>query len=495
MKLYLNDLGSVREETLNGREYLVAPTKPIKAMDLDQGYVPQREVSRSEKAWNGTPVTLNHPHDENGNLISASGSPKTASKTNLGYLYNVKSIDGGEMLQGEVWIDRHNANAIGGEAETVVEKLENGDKLSVSTSYFGDRLEAGEYDGKYREKVIGNLRPDHLALLPNKEGRCSIDDGCLAGEPAANSLQVAVNKSVAGVSFEGKKTGKLDKGKIDSDEHTLSDHYLFGSGDVKDDFSYPVVDANKNLRKGNVGSAFEVGASGEGVTKSELHSKLRKLNKEWSEGSRPIDQDKLSSNADDSDESGGNTDEATDNVRSGNSGHLSTMDRESYISFLVENHGFKEDSLEGMGDSCLQTTYESFNEDTDDDDGDSGQSANSGGNELAEKVDQLTETVSDMQEDMLSANEAGEFLQQAREKEKQEELVDEIVSNSEKYDREELEGTETSILEKIKSDVVSHSANYAGQIGGSARVTNDEDTDLSGWENRAGERMDVEGDD
>lgn len=348
MELLLNELDTVRREELRGREYLVAPVTPMKAMRLDKGYVPEKEIRKSKSAWNGTPVTLNHPADADGNIVSAN-APAIAERTQLGMLYNVDTTDGGEMLEGEVWIDEMKANHIGDDASSVVERLDNGDAVSVSTSYYGDPLDPGEYDGEYREQVMGNLRPDHLALLPNKTGRCSIDDGCVAGDLAANSIQVlAANKSVAGVSFAGTESGKLDRDEIDKDDHTLSDHYLFGSGDDKADFSYPVVDANGNLRKGNVESAYEVGASGEGVTESELHSKLRKLNKEWSEGNRPIAPKKLSSNTDDPVDSGEGSngqsaDSLVDSIRSvirslaGNFGESDEHPRDGSGKFMLKD--------------------------------------------------------------------------------------------------------------------------------------------------------------
>jgi uncharacterized protein with gpF-like domain len=108
-----------------------------------------------------------------------------------------------------------------------------------------------------------------------------------AAGPDGEGLPALANKNAASVSFSGTKSGKLDKSKLDADEHTLSDHYLFGSGDTKGDYSYPVVDANGNLRKGNVKSAYKVGASGEGVSESDLHRKLKNLNSEFD--SPPLD--------------------------------------------------------------------------------------------------------------------------------------------------------------------------------------------------------------
>lgn len=97
-------------------------------------------------------------------------------------------------------------------------------------------------------------------------------------------------KSKAGVTFTGTANGKVDESKLDPDEHTLSDHYLYGSGEDKEDYSYEVVDAEGNLRKGNVSSAHSVGARG-GVSKEDLYQKLRKLNDEFD--SPPLSDEQL----------------------------------------------------------------------------------------------------------------------------------------------------------------------------------------------------------
>lgn len=90
-------------------------------------------------------------------------------------------------------------------------------------------------------------------------------------------------QTVAGVTFQGTRDGKLTEGDIDSDD--FESHYLF-PGDTKSDSSYPVVDADDYLRRGNVESAYSVGARG-GVSEDELKKKLKKLNKQFD--NPPID--------------------------------------------------------------------------------------------------------------------------------------------------------------------------------------------------------------
>jgi hypothetical protein len=109
-------------------------------------------------------------------------------------------------------------------------------------------------------------------------------DSMSTSEPQDTS--VAELKSVAGVTFEDTSDGKLDQSEIPNDDY--EQHYLFPDDENKSDSSYPVVDAEGNLRKGNVAAAHGLGARG-GVSDSELKEKLMALNKEWPEGERPID--------------------------------------------------------------------------------------------------------------------------------------------------------------------------------------------------------------
>lgn len=98
--------------------------------------------------------------------------------------------------------------------------------------------------------------------------------------PGDESLE---KKRAAGVQFTGTSGGKLNEADIPNDD--FADHYLF-DGDTKSDSSYPVVDADGSLRRGNVESAYSVGARG-GVSEDSLHRKLRQLNDEFD--NPPID--------------------------------------------------------------------------------------------------------------------------------------------------------------------------------------------------------------
>lgn len=167
------------ETTSDGTEWLVADLTLLKPMDLDGGYVPRRHVRASAPKWDGVPLTNGHPR-KGDRLISANSSTEVIESTWRGFVMNTR-FDG-TFVQGQAWFPKDRmfsrlvANDVGG-----------GDEVSVSPGYHYRPLQSGVYDGQYHKQVAGNLRPDHVAVLRDREGICSVDDGCRV---AANELVV-----------------------------------------------------------------------------------------------------------------------------------------------------------------------------------------------------------------------------------------------------------------------------------------------------------------
>ena len=107
-----------------------------------------------------------------------------------------------DALYGEIWVDINLANSIGGEATEIVDKLQNGIPMDVSTGYLAEvAIGAGYFHGEEYQGEQTYIIPDHLAVLPNIKGACSWGDGC--GTPRVNdsvidkkSIQKGGNKSV-----------------------------------------------------------------------------------------------------------------------------------------------------------------------------------------------------------------------------------------------------------------------------------------------------------
>lgn len=168
-------LAKAERKMLNNEEHLVFPVIAIKEGVLNNLLYTAEELSTFAAAWNGVPVPVEHP-TTNGVSVSANAI-EFEETVNIGKFYNVNYDTKQNAIKGEIWINISKADELG--FTCVVESLENGDMMEVSTGLFSHAVqEDGEYNGKsYSGKATG-IRPDHLALLPDSVGACSIADGC-----------------------------------------------------------------------------------------------------------------------------------------------------------------------------------------------------------------------------------------------------------------------------------------------------------------------------
>lgn len=197
---------SVREETVDGDRHLVVEDVPfVRAMDLAGGYVPEAEIEASVAGWDGVPVTENHPRDEMGQVISAN-SPGALEEFGVGRAENPHHD--GTWVRADIRVNADRAEAMGGDAADIVSAIESGEAFDVSSQYVPKPLPEGEYDGQFRSNVEGIARPDSIALLPHKTGRCSMADGCgINPQPAAEmAANVRVPMTRANGTHDGEDT-------------------------------------------------------------------------------------------------------------------------------------------------------------------------------------------------------------------------------------------------------------------------------------------------
>jgi hypothetical protein len=181
----------VRQDVYEGATYNVCPVILMTEGVHNGTYYSREELSKFPDAWNGRPLPVYHPM-ENGKPVTAN-SPETLSES-VGYLFNVHwEVDEDQdigKLKGEAWIGTEKALAV---APRVMEKLNNSEMMEVSTGVFTENiLTEGEFGGETFKAIATNLRPDHLALLPDGIGACSIDDG--GGLPRLNHAQTEEDK-------------------------------------------------------------------------------------------------------------------------------------------------------------------------------------------------------------------------------------------------------------------------------------------------------------
>ena len=195
-KVTANFTGITRNETLHNKNYLVAPAIMIVEGVLNGSLgpllYPAEELRKSVPLWNMKPAVLYHPSEG----LSAC-SPEVLNTRGLGMMMNTR-MDGNQ-LKTEVWLDMEQVKKVD---ERVLEAIENNEVMELSTGLMTDNeMTAGEWDGVHYDAVARNYRPDHLAILPDQVGACSVEDGAgflrlnKAGDTLTFPVKIANDKT------------------------------------------------------------------------------------------------------------------------------------------------------------------------------------------------------------------------------------------------------------------------------------------------------------
>lgn len=189
--------GPYREETLNGRDYIVVNMTLIVPGVLDGSNGPllyeENELAKDPDLWNGIPLIAYHPEITNadGETVATSArDPNVLAKSQIGYNYRTEYKDG--ALRSEGWFDKDltaNYDANLPEEHRMLPRLLNGQPIELSTGLFAENLPAkGTHNGTPYHYVARNYKADHIAILPDQQGACSVKDGC-GTNIASNSVE------------------------------------------------------------------------------------------------------------------------------------------------------------------------------------------------------------------------------------------------------------------------------------------------------------------
>lgn len=189
METFLANLFSGRRRAfLKGREYLVVPARMIVPGILAGSngplYYPPDEISKDVGVWNGIPITAWHP-TRNGQHVSAR-SPGIFETQGLGYVYETSYAGN---LDSEAWFDIEATRNFDqrmkelGVDTNIFNRLDRGEPIELSTGLYTSNVPAPDnyldHTGKpYSGMIARNYKPDHLAVLPDQKGACSLVDGC-----------------------------------------------------------------------------------------------------------------------------------------------------------------------------------------------------------------------------------------------------------------------------------------------------------------------------
>lgn len=170
----------VRNDSMAGRDYLVVP-----AVMLLEGvhngsegafYYPASECRKRVELWNNKPVVVYHPSEP------SACTPEVLNTRGIGVMMNTKwdpdyKVDNIKVggLKTEVWLENSRVEKVD---KRILEAIENGEVLELSTGLFADSDEvSGEWKGEEYQGTLCNFGPDHLAILPDQIGACSVADG------------------------------------------------------------------------------------------------------------------------------------------------------------------------------------------------------------------------------------------------------------------------------------------------------------------------------
>jgi hypothetical protein len=180
----------VKEITHGGRRYLVSPVVALREGILNGIYVGAAEFGKFAQSWAGRPIPISHPKADG--LHTTANTPDIWANDVLGHFWNVEVANG--ALKGEIWIDLDKAQLMGERAISIVNRLRAQEQMEVSTAYFCDmEVKSGTWGGQSYTGVAHNIRPDHLAILPDEAGACSWADGC--GTPRVNAQEQSMDES------------------------------------------------------------------------------------------------------------------------------------------------------------------------------------------------------------------------------------------------------------------------------------------------------------
>lgn len=187
LTLICNLAGKYRREVVDGREYYVAPMTLIVPGVLPGSrgplYYPPEECAATVSAWNGMPLTARHPEGTYGEELSARDEG-VAQRQGIGF---VRAAAFNQRLRAEAWFDVERTRSID---NRIYAALEAGRPFEISTGLNVDVHEQpGIHRGRYYDGVARNYRPDHVAVLMDQRGACSVADGCGVYNSCCNAEQ------------------------------------------------------------------------------------------------------------------------------------------------------------------------------------------------------------------------------------------------------------------------------------------------------------------
>lgn len=229
----------IRVDNLQGREYTVVPmvmlVEGVHNGSAGAYYYPAEECSKLPHSWNSKPVVIYHPDGETACL------PEILNTRGIGNIMNTKWDTAENRLVAEAWIDMTLVNKVDPRvAKAIDEKLIL--ELSTGLDATTDGI-PGEWNGEEHLGTLSNFSPDHVAILPDQIGACSVADGAgffrnSTGEKIRIPLDMLKHLNELSLnSIRSQIQSILDSSKGKDDdwswvEDVFSDHVIYEQGGI-----------------------------------------------------------------------------------------------------------------------------------------------------------------------------------------------------------------------------------------------------------------------
>jgi hypothetical protein len=198
----LGATGQLRTAKYEDREHIVVPVVALmegviwSANNDAPAFISADVLAKASSEWNGRPCFVDHPQVD-GQYVS--GNHPFVLPTNFGMVFNTSPSDEVRLkkrLNLEAWLDPAKAEALGEKATAVIERLQAGEMIEVSTGLMAiEENSPGVYEGKHYKYVWSEVYSDHLAFLSEGDiGACSIDMGC--GAPRVSTVHLVTPRGL-----------------------------------------------------------------------------------------------------------------------------------------------------------------------------------------------------------------------------------------------------------------------------------------------------------
>ena len=169
---------ALKSELLAGVKHYLVPTVMLREQILhgSQGklFYPASVIEASAGLWAGVPVVVHHPSFEGSGTAA---SPAVFNSQRVGIIFDPRWEAVTKSLKATAWLSEPRMEAVDW---SLYFALLSGEKLEVSTglSVAHDGT-PGRWMGEEFDASLTNIaKADHLAILGDQRGACSLADGC-----------------------------------------------------------------------------------------------------------------------------------------------------------------------------------------------------------------------------------------------------------------------------------------------------------------------------